>query len=157
MYARGLENFTGGSGCINCTRAKRNILERGSTWPAANVHQESRNLTAPRFSIWMSPFTLVWQWLPPYSMMHDKDRSITKKYIISSPDGSILIFFFVLFFFFLCWRRGASGGWGYCPSRFFHSFWAESIVRLRRKREIPEKNHLTTCRQNLACLTCDPS
>ena len=23
--------------------------------------------------------------------------------------------------------------------------------------EIPEKNHLTTRKQNLACLTCDPS
>ena len=26
-----------------------------------------------------------------------------------------------------------------------------------QKREIPEKNHLTTRKQNLACLTCDPS
>ena len=29
--------------------------------------------------------------------------------------------------------------------------------KVRRKREIPEKNHLTTRKQNLACLTCDPS
>ena len=97
----------------------RDILERGSTWPAANVHQESRNLTATTFSIWVSPFTLVWQWLPPYSMMHDKDRSITKKYIISSPDGSIFFFFFSL------WAEGGvggGGGGGYGPSRFFHSF-----------------------------------
>ena len=26
-----------------------------------------------------------------------------------------------------------------------------------RKREIPEKNHLTTRKQTLACLACDPS
>ena len=29
--------------------------------------------------------------------------------------------------------------------------------KVERKREIPKKKHLTTRKQNLACLTCDPS
>ena len=62
------------------------------------------------------------------------------------PNGSFLFFFFL-----------EGGGGGYGPSRLFHSFWAESIVRVGRKQEIPEKNHLTTRKQNFACLMCDPS
>ena len=45
----------------------------------------------------------------------------------------------------------------YGPSRLFHSFWAESNDRWGEKREIHEKKHMTTHKQNLACLTCDPS
>ena len=45
----------------------------------------------------------------------------------------------------------------YDLSRLFHPFWAETIVRWGQKREIPKKTHLTTRKQNLACLTCDPS
>ena len=29
--------------------------------------------------------------------------------------------------------------------------------KVLRKREIPEKNYVTTRKQNFACLTCDPS
>ena len=38
-----------------------------------------------------------------------------------------------------------------------HSFWTESIARWAKKWRSPEKKHLTTCKQNLACLICDPS
>ena len=29
--------------------------------------------------------------------------------------------------------------------------------KVEQKQEIPKQNHLTTHKQNLACLTCDPS
>ena len=52
-----------------------------------------------------------------------------------------------LFLFFIIWVL---------RSRLFHSFRAESIVRWD-ENGIPNKNHLTTHKQNLASLTCDPS
>ena len=44
----------------------------------------------------------------------------------------------------------------YSPSRLFHSFWAKSMVRWEETGDL-EKNHLTACKQNLACLTRDLS
>ena len=56
-----------------------------------------------------------------------------------------------------------------CTDQIFFSYWVWWPVKiislnlsqvnhkLGRKRENPEKNHLTTHKQNLACLTCDPS
>ena len=46
---------------------------------------------------------------------------------------------------------------------FFFFIWIISLILSRvnrkvgRKREIPKKKHLTTRKQNLACLTYDPS
>ena len=45
----------------------------------------------------------------------------------------------------------------YGPSRLFHSFWSESIVRWGENGKSPRKIHLATHKQNLACLTCDLS
>ena len=53
--------------------------------------------------------------------------------------GCIILFFFYLFFFNL--------GFTTCQDYFTH-------FEMGQKWEIPEKNHLTTCKQNLACLTC---
>ena len=47
--------------------------------------------------------------------------------------------------------------WFYGPSRLFHSFWAESIIRWGEKGRSLRNKHLTTRKQTLACLTCDPS
>ena len=42
-----------------------------------------------------------------------------------------------------------------CQDYFTHFEPSQSLGG--QKREIPEKNHLTTRKHNLACLTCDPS
>ena len=51
------------------------------------------------------------------------------------------------------------------PVGFLYGFYGKIISLIlsrvkryvERKWEIPEKNHQTTCKQNLACLTYDPS
>ena len=58
------------------------------------------------------------------------------------PDKSTLDHCF-WFFFIIIWVL---------RSRSFHSFWAKSIVKWGEKWKIPEKKHLTTRKQNLACL-----
>ena len=49
---------------------------------------------------------------------------------------------------------GSGGGWGGVTNSLILS---RVNLKVVPKRGIPEKNHLTTCKQNLACLTCDPS
>ena len=63
-------------------------------------------------------------------------------------SGKIVWFILLLFFFI----------WVLRPVKII----SESVILSRvdqmgRKREIPEKNHLTIRRQNLVCFTCDPS
>ena len=60
-----------------------------------------------------------------------------------------IVWFILLFFFFI---------WVLRPVKII----SESVILSRvdqmgRKREIPEKNHLTIRRQSLVCFTCDPS
>ena len=48
------------------------------------------------------------------------------------------------------------GGGGGSRLDYFTHF-EPSHLKVGRKREIPEKKHLTTRKQNLACVTFDPS
>ena len=57
----------------------------------------------------------------------------------------------------VCGGGGGAGRRGYSPSRLFHSFWAESIVMWGENGRSREKAPVTTHKQNLACVTCDPS
>ena len=43
------------------------------------------------------------------------------------------------------------------PIKIISLILSQANHKLRRKQKIPEKNHLTTRKQNLACLTCDLS
>ena len=89
-----------------------------------------------------------WSWphVPPeaWQYLHDPPVRQYGELCCLSINRS-LNWVFIVFFFFFIW------------SRLFHSFWAESIVRWGEIGRSPEKKHLTTRKQNLACLTCDPS
>ena len=47
--------------------------------------------------------------------------------------------------------------WVLRPEKIISLILSQANRKVGRKREIPEKNHLTTRKQNLACLTCDLS
>ena len=55
-------------------------------------------------------------------------------------------------------KLGGGGGGEEFTARQDYFTHFESVNRkVGRKREIPEKKYLTTCKQNLACATCEPS
>ena len=47
--------------------------------------------------------------------------------------------------------------WVLRPEKIISLILSRVSRKVGRKREIPEKNHLSTRKQNLACLTCDLS
>ena len=49
------------------------------------------------------------------------------------------------------------GGGGLQPVKIISLILSLVNRKVWQKGEIPEKNHLTNCKQNLACLTCDQS
>ena len=59
-------------------------------------------------------------------------------------------------FFFVC-VCGGGGGKGGGEGVTNLLILSRVNLKVGTKRGIPEKNHLTTCKQNLACFTCDPS
>ena len=58
------------------------------------------------------------------------------------------LFFFSSFFFFI---------WGLRLLKIISLILSRVNHKMGRKREIPQKIHLTTCKQNLVCFTYDPS
>ena len=67
----------------------------------------------------------------------------------------------LLFFFFFFWGGGGGGG-GMVRQDYFTHFEASQSLSVAktgrgRKRNIQETLHPTIRKQNLACLTCDPS
>ena len=68
--------------------------------------------------------------------------TVEAKESAGAPTGKIFIIFFI---------------WVLWPVKIILLILSRIKCKVGRKWEIPEKNHLTTRKQNLACLTYDPS
>ena len=76
----------------------------------------------------------------PHSPIPTKKKKKQKKSVITI---NLITFFFI---FIVYW-----------PIKVISLILSPVNREVGRKQEIPEKNNLTTRKQNLACLTCDPS
>ena len=85
--------------------------------------------------------------------------SLTHSEILNGQNIIDTKILYILCFIFGGDRGGGGGGGGgeggTARQDYFTHF--EPSQSLRRKREIPKINHLATCKQNLACPTCDLS